>query len=100
MSAALKSNEAVIQDVANLAHISFDEAKRVVNAVFKTMYDALIRGESIEIRGFGSFKPTKLPPRYFYANLFYKVEIYANHGRRSIRFKPAKELLYLVNKEG
>jgi len=31
-------------------------AERVVNEIFQTMEDALIRGDRIEIRGFGSFK--------------------------------------------
>src|SRR5437868_695429 len=31
-------------------------AERVVNVVFDTIRDALLRGDRVEIRGFGSFK--------------------------------------------
>jgi integration host factor subunit beta len=33
-----------------------DEATRIVDIFFQTIKDALIRGDRVEIRGFGSFK--------------------------------------------
>jgi integration host factor subunit beta len=35
----------------------------VVDTVFDSIKDALIRGEKIEIRGFGNFKPKNRRPR-------------------------------------
>ncbi len=43
--------EALAQDI-NIPH---REAAAITNTVIDTMTDALARGESIEIRGFGSF---------------------------------------------
>lgn len=36
-------------------HLSMREAGSIVNTIVEAMADALARGESIEIRGFGSF---------------------------------------------
>ena len=41
--------------LARTMHISVREATTVVNSLLSAMADALTRGESIEIRGFGSF---------------------------------------------
>lgn len=35
----------------------------VVDTVFESIKEALVRGEKIEIRGFGNFKPKKRKPR-------------------------------------
>lgn len=39
------------------------KAEHLVNTIFDSMEDALVRGDRIEIRGFGSFK-TKHYPAY------------------------------------
>ncbi len=41
--------------LAERAKVSQREAKVVVDAVFEGMEEAMLRGERIEIRGFGSF---------------------------------------------
>ena len=45
----------MIENLANERGISFKKAEEVVNTVFDTMTEALLTGERIEIRGFGSF---------------------------------------------
>ena len=46
----------LIEAVANARpHLARRDLETLVNAVFKTLTDALTRGERIEIRGFGSF---------------------------------------------
>jgi integration host factor subunit beta len=46
----------LIEAVANARpHLSRRDVETLVNAVFRSLSDALIRGERIEIRGFGSF---------------------------------------------
>jgi len=46
----------LIQKLSEDASIPPKIAEIAVNTVFTSMTDALIRGEGIEIRGFGSFK--------------------------------------------
>jgi integration host factor subunit beta len=45
----------LIEIVAEKSNISIKEASEVVNTVFSSMTDALVKGDRIEIRGFGSF---------------------------------------------
>ncbi|MFI3271937.1 MAG: HU family DNA-binding protein [Pseudomonadota bacterium] len=46
----------VISHVAEEHALSIDEASFLVNAFFDAVKDALITGDRVEIRGFGSFK--------------------------------------------
>ena len=46
----------LIDAVAERAELTRLVADEVVNAVFSSMEDALVRGDRIEIRGFGSLK--------------------------------------------
>ena len=46
----------LIDVVAERGGYSRKRAEQVVNAIFQSMEEALIRGDRIEIRGFGSFK--------------------------------------------
>lgn len=98
-NAAIVGNDLVAQDIANIAGISFEEAKKVLHIVFDTMKAALKRNERIEIRGFGSFNPKIKKPHTHYANLYYKTHI-EFPARRAIKFRPGVELMYLINKEG
>ncbi|GAW66452.1 MULTISPECIES: HU family DNA-binding protein [Geobacteraceae] len=45
----------LIESLAAKKTLSFKKAEEVVNAVFASMTDALLSGDRIEIRGFGSF---------------------------------------------
>lgn len=54
----------LIEEVAErYPHFSRREAEVMVNAVFDSMTDALVKGERIEIRGFGSFIIKHRPAR-------------------------------------
>lgn len=46
----------LIRTLSDKAKISIDEASLVVNTFIDQMHDALVKGNRIEIRGFGSFK--------------------------------------------
>lgn len=46
----------MIKALAEQNNLQTDEATRIVNIFFQTIKDALIRGDRVEIRGFGSFK--------------------------------------------
>lgn len=45
----------LIESLAQDINVPHREAAAITNTVIETMTDALARGESIEIRGFGSF---------------------------------------------
>ncbi len=46
----------LVETFAKAENLSLKKAEEIVNTVFGDMEDALIRGERVEIRGFGSFK--------------------------------------------
>jgi len=45
----------LIQELVNQGHITQKVAKVVVDTIFEEMKQALVDGERIEVRGFGSF---------------------------------------------
>jgi integration host factor subunit beta len=52
---AYMNKSELIEALAQEIQVSHKEAAAITNTVIDTMVDALARGESIEIRGFGSF---------------------------------------------
>jgi integration host factor subunit beta len=46
----------LIEALAKAENLALKKAEEVVNTVFGDMENALIQGERVEIRGFGSFK--------------------------------------------
>jgi len=46
----------LIDAVAEKGEMTRRKAEQTVNTIFASMSDALVRGDRIEIRGFGSFK--------------------------------------------
>lgn len=50
----------LVEDHPNLTK---DDAQRVVDTFFSSILNALEEGRRVELRGFGSFTPTQLPPR-------------------------------------
>ena len=46
-----------------LGSLTKKQTEIVVDTVFDSIKDALVRGEKIEIRGFGNFKPKNRKPR-------------------------------------
>jgi integration host factor subunit beta len=45
----------MIETLAAEKEMSFKKAEEIVNTIFDAMTDAMVSGERIEIRGFGSF---------------------------------------------
>lgn len=45
----------IIEKIAESAKLHHKKAEEVVNMIFDEMSDAMLRGDRIEIRGFGSF---------------------------------------------
>jgi integration host factor subunit beta len=86
----------LINKIAREMDIPKQEAEEGVNLFFRSIKDAILKGEEIEIRGFGSFRfrkrtsrsgrnprtgaPVKVPPK------------------RVLYFKPSKLLKEMINK--
>ncbi len=86
----------LINKISRQMDIPKQEAEEGVNLFFQTIKDAILKGEEIEIRGFGSFRfrkrtsrsgrnprtgaPVKVPPK------------------KVLYFKPSKLLKELINK--
>ena len=69
----------------------------IVDTVFKSIIDALHRGEKIELRGFGSFRLRKREPRKGRnPKTGDKVDV---PPKKVPYFKPGKELKELINRE-
>lgn len=46
----------LIERIAQDERINMKKAEIVVNTIFEVMTDALVRGDRVEVRGFGSFE--------------------------------------------
>lgn len=46
----------LVQSLANKLNVPVEDAVLIVDTFFESMREALLRGDRIEIRGFGSFK--------------------------------------------
>ena len=80
----------IVNRLIDRTGISKATAEQAVDAIFYSMKDALMRGERIELRGFGIFvvRPRK---RGMGRNPRTGQEVAIPSGK-SIRFKPGKEL--------
>ena len=86
----------LINKISKEMNVPKQEAESGVNLFFKTIKDAILKGEEIEVRGFGSFRfrqrtsrsgrnprtgdPVRVPPK------------------KVLYFKPSKLLKELINK--
>ena len=86
----------LINQISEQAKITRVKAETVVNTVFDTMVEALLRGDRIEIRGFGSFVNRLYPP-YTGRNprTGQPIEV---KSKILPFFKPGKEIKEAVNK--
>jgi integration host factor subunit beta len=74
------------------------ESERLLDAVLKTLADALQRGEKVDLRGFGTFKIRQTNARQ--ARNPRTGEAVSVPAKKVGTFKPSKELSALVNTEG
>ena len=85
----------LIQTLTNRFGITKNESKRVVDAVFGSMTDALAKGDRIEIRGFATFKLKEYSP---YTGRNPKSgELIEVSGKKLPYFKMCNELKSRVN---
>ncbi len=86
--------ERVAEKIGNLTR---RQTEIVVDTVFESIKEAVIRGEKIEIRGFGNFKPkNRRPRRARNPKTGERVEVPA---KRVLHFKVGKALREAINQK-
>lgn len=60
---ALTRSDLVEELAARFTHLTQREAELAVKTLLDALGDALVHGQRIEVRGFGSFTVTRRPPR-------------------------------------
>jgi len=88
---------ALVDEVARVSDLTKKHSEVIVETVFRSIIEALHRGEKIELRGFGSFRLRRREPRKGRnPKTGDRVEV---PSKRVPYFKPGKELKELINRE-
>ena len=86
----------LVEEVSRVSDLTKKHSEVIVDTVFKSIIDALHRGEKIELRGFGSFRLRKREPRKGRnPKTGDKVDV---PPKKVPYFKPGKELKELINR--
>ena len=86
-----------VTEVSRVSGLTKKHSEVIVDTVFKSIIDALHRGEKIELRGFGSFRLRQREPRKGRnPKTGDKVDV---PPKKVPYFKPGKELKELINKD-
>src|SRR6476620_9242350 len=87
----------LVEEVSRVSDLTKQHSEVIVDTVFRSIIEALHRGEKIELRGFGSIRLRKREPRKGRnPKAGYKVDV---PPKKVPYFKPGKELKELINKE-
>jgi integration host factor subunit beta len=87
----------LVEEVSRVSDLTKKHSEVIVDTVFKSIIDALHRGEKIELRGFGSFRLRKREPRKGRnPKTGDKVDV---PPKKVPYFKPGKELKELINRD-
>src|SRR4029078_12938501 len=87
----------LVEEVSRVSDLTKKHSELIVDTVFKSIIDALQRGEKIELRGFGSFRLRQREPRKGRKpKTGDKVDV---PPKKVPYFEPGKELKELINKE-
>jgi integration host factor subunit beta len=87
----------LVEEVSRVSDLTKKHSEVIVDTVFKSIIEALHRGEKIELRGFGSFRLRKREPRKGRnPKTGDKVDV---PPKKVPYFKPGKELKELINRE-
>ena len=87
----------LVEEVSRVSDLTKKHSELIVDTVFKSIIDALQRGEKIELRGLGSFRLRKREPRKGRnPKTGDKVDV---PPKKVPYFKPGKELKDLINRE-
>ncbi len=94
---ASMTKAALVEEVARVADLTKKHSEVIVDTVFRSIIEALHRGEKIELRGFGSFRLRRREPRKGRnPKTGDKVDV---PSKRVPYFKPGKELKELINRD-
>ena len=87
----------LVEEVSRVSDLTKKHSEVIVDTVFKSIIDALHRGEKIELRGFGSFRLRRREPRKGRnPKTGDKVDV---PPKKVPYFKPGKELKELINRD-
>lgn len=87
----------LVEEVSRVSDLTKKHSEVIVETVFKSIVDALQRGEKIELRGFGSFRLRQRESRKGRnPKTGARVDV---PPKRVPYFKPGKELKDLINRE-
>jgi integration host factor subunit beta len=87
-----------VEEVSRVSDLTKKHSELIVETVFRSIIEALQRGEKIELRGFGSFRLRQREPRKGRnPKTGDKVDV---PPKKVPYFKPGKELKELINVEG
>ena len=87
----------LVEEVAQVTDLTKKHAEVIVETVFRSIIDALHRGEKIELRGFGSFRLRQREPRRGRnPKTGDRVDV---PPKKVPYFKPGKELKELINRD-
>lgn len=87
---------ALIEEIAEIRDLNLKRAEVIVNKIFDAMTEALVQGNRVEIRGFGSFEVRNYDP-YTGRNPKTGEEVSVAEKKAPF-FKTGKELRERVNK--
>lgn len=86
----------LVDEVSRVSDLTKKHSEVIVETVFRSIIEALHRGEKIELRGFGSFRLRRREPRKGRnPKTGEKVDV---PSKRVPYFKPGKELKQLINR--
>jgi integration host factor subunit beta len=86
----------LVEEVSRVSDLTKKDSEIIVETVFKSIIDALHRGEKIELRGFGSFRLRQREPRKGRnPKTGDRVDV---PPKKVPYFKPGKELKDLLNR--
>jgi len=91
----MTKSELINRVAERLPYLTRKDAEIIVNTIFDSMVDALVEGDRIEIRGFGSFKVKKRKGRVARNPRTGEQVMVAEHWVPL--FKVSKEVKVLVN---
>jgi integration host factor subunit beta len=88
----------LVEEVSRVSDLTKKHSEVIVDTVFRSIVDALHRGEKIELRGFGSFRLRRREPRKGRnPKTGDRVDV---PPKQVPYFKPGKELKELINRGG
>ena len=80
----------LVQRIAKSTDLSLREASVCFDVIFDTLADAIINGERVELRSFGTFSTRQVPQKKYPSSFSAQPTIIPSHSR--IVFRPSQKL--------